>query len=114
VHVDALLASWAPILIAYLAVTLGRAAVIYLTTALLRGTRERMPWRWSAILTWSGLRGALSMVLVLGLAPTFPRRNLLVTMTFGVVVLSILLQGLTMAPLLGRLGISRPQGDPEE
>ncbi len=105
VHVDALAASWEPILIAYLCVTLGRAIVIYMVTGLMRRTRERIPWSWTAILAWGGLRGGLSMVLVLGLAPSFPHRELLVTMTFGVVVLSILVQGLTMAPLLARLGI---------
>jgi monovalent cation:H+ antiporter, CPA1 family len=45
------------------------------------------------------------MVLALALPPAFPNRELLVTMTFGVVVLSILLQGTTMAPLLRRLGV---------
>lgn len=105
VHLDALVASWEPILIAYLCVTLGRAIVIYMVTGLMRRTRERIPWSWTAILAWGGLRGGLSMVLVLGLAPSFPHRELLVTMTFGVVVLSILVQGLTMAPLLARLGI---------
>jgi Na+:H+ antiporter len=105
VHVDALLESWEPILVAYLAVTLGRAAVIYVASALLRPTRQRIPWSWSTVLTWGGLRGGLSMVLVLGLSPEFPHRDLLVTMTFGVVVLSILLQGLSMSALLVRLGI---------
>jgi CPA1 family monovalent cation:H+ antiporter len=105
VHVDALAASWEPILIAYLCVTLGRAVVIYAVAGLMRPTREAIPWSWTAILAWGGLRGGLSMVLVLGLAPGFPHRELLVTMTFGVVVLSILVQGLTMAPLLARLGI---------
>jgi CPA1 family monovalent cation:H+ antiporter len=45
------------------------------------------------------------MVLALALPVGFPHRELLITLTFGVVVLSILLQGLTMGPLLRRLGI---------
>jgi CPA1 family monovalent cation:H+ antiporter len=65
-----------------------------------------MPWTWSAVLTWSGLRGAVSMVLVLGLPEDFAHRELLVNMTFGVVVLSIIFQGLTMAPVLKKLGIT--------
>ena len=56
------------------------------------------------MLTWGGLRGALSMVLALGLPPEFPRRDLLVTMTFGVVLVSILIQGATAGPLLRALG----------
>jgi CPA1 family monovalent cation:H+ antiporter len=59
------------------------------------------------ILTWGGLRGGLPMVLVLSLPKDFPHRELLVSMTFGVVILSILVHGLTMSPLLRWLGIVR-------
>ena len=45
------------------------------------------------------------MVLVLSLPKNFPHRELLVSMTFGVVILSILVHGLTMTPLLRWLGI---------
>ncbi len=105
VHLSALLLSWKMILVAYMAVTLGRAALIYAVTWLLRRTRETLPWSWSAVLTWGGLRGGLSMVLVLALPRDFPHRDLLVTMTFGVVLISILLQGLSMGPLLRKLGL---------
>ena len=50
------------------------------------------------------LRGGLSMVLVLSLVADFPHRPFLVTVTFGVVLLSILVQGLTIGPLLKRIG----------
>jgi CPA1 family monovalent cation:H+ antiporter len=106
VKLSSLLASWKPILVAYVAVVVGRALVVYGVSGLLRFTSEHVPWKWSAVLTWSGLRGAISMVLVLGLPESFPHRELLVNMTFGVVVLSIIIQGLTMAPLLRRLGIT--------
>jgi CPA1 family monovalent cation:H+ antiporter len=107
VQIQDLLSTWQMILLAFLAVTLGRAAVILGASALARMTRERLPWSWSWVLTWGGLRGALPMVLVLSLHRDFPQRDLLVTMTFGVVLISILLQGLTMAPLLRWLGIVR-------
>jgi Na+:H+ antiporter len=101
-----LLSTWQMILVAFLAVTLGRGPVVILgASALARLTRERIPWSWSWVLTWGGLRGALPMVLVLSLQRNFPHRDLLVTMTFGVVLISILLQGLTMPPLLRWLGI---------
>jgi CPA1 family monovalent cation:H+ antiporter len=107
VRLDALLASWQAILVAFLAATIGRGVVVAVVSALLSRTRERIPRSWVPVLSWGGLRGGLSMVLVLGLPATFPFRDLLITMTFGVVVLSILLQGLTMAPLLRRLGVVR-------
>jgi CPA1 family monovalent cation:H+ antiporter len=105
VHIQALVSAWPMILVAFLAVTLGRSAVILGASALARMTRERIPWSWSWVLTWGGLRGALPMVLVLSLPRDFPHRDLLVTMTFGVVLMSILIQGLTMPPLLRWLGI---------
>jgi CPA1 family monovalent cation:H+ antiporter len=103
VRIEVLLTAWQPILVAYAAVTLARAAVTYLVALLLSRTRERIPFAWATVLTWGGLRGALSMVLVLGLPQDFAHRELVVSMTFGVVILSILLQGLTMGPLLKRL-----------
>ena len=105
VRIDSLLASWKLILVAYVAVTAGRALVVAAVTALLARTRERMPWRWSVVMTWGGLRGALSMVLALALPASFPNRETIITITFGVVLTSLLLQGLTMAPLLRRLGV---------
>jgi CPA1 family monovalent cation:H+ antiporter len=107
VSLAALATSWLATAVAYLAVIIGRALVVLGVSALLRGTRERLPGAWTAVLTWGGLRGALSMVLVLGLPITFPHRDLLVTMTFGVVIVSILAQGLTMSPILRWLGIVR-------
>lgn len=96
-----------PIVTAFVAVMLGRAAVVTATSAALRATTERIPWRWGVMLTWGGLRGALSMVLALALPAEFPQRELIVTMTFGVVLASIVVQGLTAGPLLRVLGLSR-------
>jgi CPA1 family monovalent cation:H+ antiporter len=105
IRIDRLLNSWRPIVFAYLAVLAARAVVVFGVSGLLRRTRERIPWSWSTVLSWAGLRGALSMVLVLGLQRDFPHRELLVTITFGVVLLTIGVQGLTMSPLLGGLGL---------
>ncbi len=105
VHYRELLDSWQAILVAYLVVTGGRALVIYSASFLLRATRERIPWKWSAVLTWGGLRGALPMVLVLSLPLDFPHRELLLSMTFGLVIISILAHGLTISPLLRWLGV---------
>ena len=105
VRLSQLLDSWRPIVAAYLTVTVGRALVIAAVGLLLRPTRERLASSWGVVLVWGGLRGGLSMVLALALPPDFIHRDLLITMTFGVVVLSILLQGLTMSTLLRRLGI---------
>lgn len=105
VRVTSLLSAWKPIVAAYLAMTLGRAVVLHLVALALLPTREKLPSSWAAVLTWGGLRGGLSMVLALALPDELPHRELIVAMTFGVVILSILVQGITMGPLLRRLGL---------
>jgi CPA1 family monovalent cation:H+ antiporter len=110
VRLGGLLEAWPLIVLAFVAMTLARGAVLALAGLLLRRTRHALPAGWAAVLTWGGLRGSLSMVLVLGLPPGLALRETLVSMTFGVVVLSILVQGLSMGPLLRRLGLG---GAPE-
>lgn len=51
------------------------------------------------ILTWGGLRGGLAVALALAL-PAMAERQTILTMTYAVVIFSILVQGLTMRPLL--------------
>ncbi|CCW36309.1 sodium/proton antiporter, CPA1 family (TC 2.A.36) [Chthonomonas calidirosea] len=93
---------WKAALVAAALVIVGRLSV-YPLSFLANRLNASVPLRWQPILWWGGLRGALSMALVLSLAPRFPFRPQLIAMTFGTVAVSILLQGLTMAPLLHRL-----------
>ncbi len=51
------------------------------------------------ILTWGGLRGGISVALALSIPPG-PERDLILTVTYVVVVFSILVQGLTIGPLI--------------
>ncbi len=95
-----MLSHWAPILVAWLALTLARGVVIFIVERMLSRSRERLPSRWSAVLTWGGLRGSLSMVLALSLPITFEYRDVLIDLVFGVVLLSILVQGLSMSSIL--------------
>jgi CPA1 family monovalent cation:H+ antiporter len=105
VSLGSLIQQWREIGVAYLAVVVARAGVVFVVGLFLRGTRRRIPPSWMVVLTWGGLRGALSMVLALSLAADLPHRDLIVTMTVGVVLLSLLVQGITMAPLLRRTGM---------
>jgi CPA1 family monovalent cation:H+ antiporter len=99
-----LLAAWKPILATYLLVIVVRGAIVY-GVAAFRPRSEALPASWSALLVWGGLRGALAMVLALSIPASVPGREFLVTLTYGVVALSILVQGLTITPLLRWLGL---------
>lgn len=57
--------------------------------------------RMLAVLTWGGLRGGISVSLVLGLPPG-PLRDLLLPVCYGVVVFTIIVQGLTMEKVVRR------------
>jgi len=57
------------------------------------------------ILTWSGLRGGISVALALSLPQGGPR-DLFITVTYVVVVFSIVVQGLTIGPFARRLAAS--------
>jgi CPA1 family monovalent cation:H+ antiporter len=55
------------------------------------------------ILWWGGLRGALALALALAPPPPFALHDEILIVTFGVVVFSVVVQGLTMPLLLRRL-----------
>jgi CPA1 family monovalent cation:H+ antiporter len=91
---------------AIVAVLGGRAVAVYglrPVAGWLRVARE--PRRASPVLLWAGLRGALSLALVLALPLDFPERPLLVAGTYAVVLFTLLVQGLTLRVMLERLGL---------
>jgi len=55
------------------------------------------------LLTWGGLRGGISVALALSIPTSVPGREPILTVTYVVVVFSILVQGLTIGPLTKRL-----------
>ena len=61
---------------------------------------EPLPRRWRPILLLSGLRGALSVALVLSLPVTLPDRGLLEGIVYGVVLVTLLGQGIGLRVLL--------------
>jgi CPA1 family monovalent cation:H+ antiporter len=61
------------------------------------GARERL------VLGWSGMRGAVSLAAALALPVDFPMRNLILLLTFAVILATLVLQGLTLPTLIRRL-----------
>jgi monovalent cation:H+ antiporter, CPA1 family len=105
IHIDALAHAWRPVLFAIAAVLIGRSFSVYLLVPMSNFFAEKIPVRWQHVIVWGGLRGALALALALSLDNTFPYRDRVLDLTFGVVVFSILAQGLTMKPLLRVLGL---------
>ena len=100
IHFDALVRSWRQVLIAITAVFAGRVLSVYLLLPISNLLGEKIPTHWQHVIVWGGLRGALALALALSLDNTFPDRTRILDLTFGVVVFSILVQGLTMKPVL--------------
>jgi CPA1 family monovalent cation:H+ antiporter len=84
-------------------VLVGRALTVYPLCLLFRHSKWTIPTNEQHILWWGGLRGALALALALALPPNFEHRNEILIAVFGVVVFSVLVQGLTMPWLLRRL-----------
>jgi len=113
VRINALARSWKPLLLAVGAVLAGRAVSIYLLVPAGNLLSEKIPLRWQHVMVWGGLRGGLALALALSLDSSFPNRSQVLTLTFGVVVFSILVQGLTMKPLLELTGLASEKSEAE-
>ncbi len=77
------------------------------------GTRFELPWQVPAVVSWAGTRGvvplaaALSIPLVTRSGAAFPHRDLLLVLATGCIVATLVVQGLTLGPLVRRLGVAQ-------
>jgi len=79
-------------------VLLSRGVCVWISVNLMKSVDTFSP-HVVKILTWGGLRGGISVALALSI-PESESRDLIIVMTYIVVVFSILVQGLTMKPLI--------------
>ncbi len=84
--------------IAVFIVLLGRFISVGVPITVMRKYKEFSPHA-IKILTWGGLRGGISVALALSL-PASPEREVILTITYFVVIFSILVQGLTISKLI--------------
>ena len=81
---------------------------------------RRVGAQWRLVVAWSGMRGAVSLAVALALPFTthaggsFPKRNLIVFLTFAVIFFTLVGQGLSLPVLIRRLGLSDGGADAEE
>lgn len=85
----------------------GRALLVYTLGAVVHRKRGDLPLAWRHVIFWGGLRGAVPVALAIGLPAGLTGRSDLVAITFGVVLISLLGQGLSMPSLLKRLGLTQ-------
>jgi CPA1 family monovalent cation:H+ antiporter len=99
-----------PVLIAVAVVLVVRFVVVYsLVPALNRLPAARpIDGRYSLILSWGGLRGAVAIALAMSLPKHFPYRWQIIDFAFGVTLFMLLFNGSTMSWLIRRLGLNKP------
>ncbi len=101
-------AFFVPALITIAVVTIARALSVYpLNYLLRRGEKHKIESSWAHIFVWGGLKGSIPIALVLGLPRTIPYKKEFLVIAFGVVLFSLIVQSLTMKPLLKKLNIMR-------
>ena len=105
-----LLFTYGPFIIGAFAVILvARAVSVYPIVSLTNILGEKIPSSWTRILAVGGLRGVISVALALSLPDSFPFRGAIVAMTFGVALLSLILQGESLVLYLKRTAFADMQ-----
>ena len=95
-----------------LAVVVARFAWVFPATYVPRWASRRLrerdpspPWQAVTVISYSGMRGAVSLAAALALPLNFPDRNLVLFLTFCVILVTLVAQGLTLQPLIRLLGL---------
>lgn len=96
---------WLLILVVVGAASAIRAAIVYAFTSIWRMRIDFLPSAWRYPLIWGGLRGGVAIALALGLDRAIPGREAIVAGAFGVVVFTLLVQGLSIRPVMRWAGL---------
>ncbi|MDX8045333.1 cation:proton antiporter [Gracilibacillus sp. S3-1-1] len=97
--------NWIFILLAIAIVLVARSIAVYSSLLFIKN----IPIAWKHILNWGGLKGSLSIALVLSLPKDFDGREEILLMAFSVVLFSLVAQGLSIKPLIARLGVNKQE-----
>lgn len=105
-----------PVLIILATLTVARFAWVFGSDALLRllramGLPHRAPLgaARSTVLSWAGMRGVVTLAVALSVPEDFPGRDFMLVAAFGVILGTVLIQGMTLGPLIRRLGLSEAE-----
>ncbi len=81
---------------------------------------QRPSWTVPAVVSWAGTRGVVPLAAALSIPLTsadgtpLPQRNLILVLAVSVIVISLIVQGLTLAPLVRRTAVVRPAASTEQ
>jgi monovalent cation:H+ antiporter, CPA1 family len=96
---------WWLIIVSILIVLIARSIAVYLSLLFIKS----FPTPWKHIINWGGLKGSLSIALVLSLPRDFTGREEILIIAFSVVLFSLVVQGLSIKPLLSWLGVNKKE-----
>ncbi|HWB87461.1 MAG TPA: sodium:proton antiporter [Bryobacteraceae bacterium] len=95
-----------PIVLAVIALHMGRAVAVYGCFGALRFFKgDKVPWRWQHVMIIGNVKGALSMAAVLALPKNIPDRERLIAIVFGVTLVTLVTQALPFRRLLTWLNV---------
>ncbi|MDG2989832.1 sodium:proton antiporter [Candidatus Synechococcus calcipolaris G9] len=94
-------------LLAIAAYQVGRICAIYPLLYGLGFYDHPLPLKWQHVLIFGNVKGSLSMALALSLPATLPDRSQVITLVFSTVLVSLVVQGLSLPSLVKRLNLSR-------
>ncbi|MEZ4866642.1 MAG: Na+/H+ antiporter [Caldilineaceae bacterium] len=114
VEYDELVQFLGPALVAVVVVLIARVITVYGLGALIRLFRSDLERSYLHVLTWGGLRGAVSLALALSLPFAIHERRQLLAMSFAVVLFTLLAQATTIPALLSRLKLTSKRQLPVE
>jgi CPA1 family monovalent cation:H+ antiporter len=99
----------------------GQAVIVGLAVITVRMAFTLVPqagfgdtWRERVAVGWAGMRGAISLAAALSIPLDVPERSEILLLTFGAIFVTLLGQGLTLAPLLRKLNLREERWSPDE
>ncbi len=98
----------------------GARVAHFVRTRFLGQKQERPSLRTSFVIGWTGMRGVIALAAAISLpelmqdGTPFPQRNLIIFLTFCVILVTLVLQGLTLPALIRLLGLAGSTGSEEE
>jgi CPA1 family monovalent cation:H+ antiporter len=116
IHIRDIVGEWPDAMWGVIAIVIGRPLMVRLLAPVSALLGRPLSTSWQNAITLAGMRGALSMALVLSLPDDFPNKSLLVSMVFSVVLFTIVVQGSLLEPLLRAMGLTNagPATRPQE